>query len=155
MINPWIILGLVLSVIAAFGGGYYKGNEDGQATVQQKWDRETARLEAEYAENMRLAREKEQALAEGAERLRQEKEREIRNINARATALSNSLRDRQERPAANGAVSGAAQSCGGASGKELARGDGEFLARYAADAARNAAALTQCIRQYEEVRNKK
>ena len=36
MINPWIILGLVLSVIAAFGGGYYKGNEDGQAIVQQK-----------------------------------------------------------------------------------------------------------------------
>jgi hypothetical protein len=155
MINPWIILGLVLSIIAAFGGGYYKGNEDGQASVQQKWDKENARLQAEYAENQRLAREREQALALGAERLRQEKDREIRNINARATALTNSLRDRSERPAQSSAVSGTTPACSGATGKELARGDGEFLARYAADAARNAAALDQCIRQYEDVRNRK
>ncbi|MFN6304336.1 MAG: hypothetical protein ACK42H_19290 [Planctomycetota bacterium] len=145
----------MLALIAAFGGGYYQGNESGQATVQQKWDKENARLQAEYAENQRIAREKEQALQASADKLRQEKDREIRNINARATALSNSLRDRPERPAKAGAVSGAASTCVGASGKELARGDGEFLSGYAADAARLQAALNQCIAQYEEVRTKR
>jgi hypothetical protein len=138
MINPWIILGFVLALIAAFGGGYYQGNESGQATVQQKWDKENARLQAEYAENQRIAREKEQALQASADKLRQEKDR-----------------DRPERPAKAGAVSGAASTCVGASGKELARGDGEFLSGYAADAARLQAALNQCIAQYEEVRTKR
>lgn len=155
MINPWVILGFVLALIAAFGGGYYQGNESGQASVQQKWDKENARLQAEYAENQRIAREKEQALQSSADKLRQEKDREIRNISARATALSNSLRDRAERPAQSGAVSGSACACAGATGAQLARGDGEFLAGYGADAARLQAALNQCVAQYEEVRNKR
>ena len=37
-------------------------------------------------------------------------------------------------------------------GAGLSRGDAEFLARYAADAARTREALDQCVRQYDEVR---
>ena len=151
--NPYFIAGSVLAVIFAYGAGHWQGDDAGQAKVQAKWDREKAKQMAEYAENMRLAREKEQALQQGADHLREEKDREIRNINARATALANSLRDRPDRSTTeSGAVSGTAGACSGATGAQLARSDGEFLAGYAADAARLKAALDQCVNQYETLR---
>jgi len=151
--NPYFIAGSVLAVVFAYGAGHWQGDDAGQAKVQAKWDKEKAKQMAEYAENMRLAREKEQALQQGADHLREEKDREIRNINARATALANSLRDRPDRPTTeSGAVSGTAGACSGATGAQLARSDGEFLAGYAADAARLKAALDQCVKQYETLR---
>jgi hypothetical protein len=151
--NPYFIAGSVLAVVCAYGAGHWQGDDAGQAKVQAKWDKEKAKQMAEYAENMRLAREKEQALQQGADHLREEKDREIRNINARATALANSLRDRPDRPTTeSGAVSGTAGACSGATGAQLARSDGEFLAGYAADAARLKAALDQCVKQYETLR---
>ena len=151
--NPWVLVGVLLAISGAYGVGHYRGDSAGQAYVRQQWDQEKAKQMAEYAENMRLAREKEQALQQGADKLREEKDRELRNINARATALANSLRDRPERPTQGSAVSGSTSTCVGATGKELARGDGEFLAGYAADAARLKAALDQCVKQYETLRN--
>ena len=49
--NPYVLLGIILSVVAAFGSGYYKGGHD-EVTRQQL---EIAKLNAE-------ARQKEQAL---------------------------------------------------------------------------------------------
>lgn len=153
--NPYFIAGSVVAVVLAYGIGHWQGDDAGQAKVQAKWDRERAEQMAAFAEAQRQAREKEQALQQGADNLRMEKEREIRNINARATALANSLRERPDRPSPeSGAVSGTACACSGASGAQLARGDGEFLARYSADAARLAASLDQCIKQYETLRQK-
>lgn len=154
MMNPWVILAFVLAVGAAAGGGYYQGNTAGKAVVQQAWDREKAEQYAAYAKGQEEARRREQEMQQMADKLRREKDAEIRDINARATALSNSLRDRQERPASNGSVSGTTRSCAGASGAELAKGDGEFLAGYSADAARLQAALDQCVKQYNAVRQK-
>jgi len=51
LFNPWVLLSIVLAVLSAFGGGYYKGGQDEFAKQQM----EIARLNAE-------AREKEQAL---------------------------------------------------------------------------------------------
>jgi hypothetical protein len=151
-VNPWMIVGVLLAVSGAYGAGHWRGDSAGQAYVRQLWDQEKAKQMAEYAENMRLAREKEQALQQGADKLREEKDREIRNVNARAAALANSLRDRPERPAEGSAVSSTSGACSGATGAQLARGDGEFLAGYAADAARLKAALDQCVKQYETLR---
>ena len=150
--NPWVILAFVLAIGAAAGGGYYKGNKAGQAEVQQAWDKEKAEQYAAYAKAQEEARAREQEMQAAADKLRREKDAQIKDINARATALTNSLRNRQERPVESSAVSGTARSCGGASGAELAKGDGEFLARYAADAARLQAALDQCVKQYNAVR---
>ena len=152
--NPWVILGFVLAVGAAAGGGYYQGNTAGRAVVQQAWDKEKAEQYAAYAKGQEEARQREQEMQQAADKLRREKDAQIRDINARATALSNSLRDRPERPTQNDSVSGAARSCSGASGAELAKGDGEFLARYSADAARLQAALDQCVKQYNAARQK-
>ena len=152
--NPWMIIGVMLAISGAYGAGHWRGDSAGQAYVRHQWDQEKAKQMAEYAENMRLAREKEQALQQGANHLREEKDREIRNINARATALANSLRDRPDRPTTeSGAMSGTTGTCSGATGAQLARSDGEFLAGYAADAAKLKTALDQCVKQYETLRH--
>jgi hypothetical protein len=154
--NPWLILGFVLAVAAAGGAGLYQGHELGMAEVQQKWDKERAAQEAEYAAAQAAAREKEQALQANADQLRQEKDREIRNLNARATALSNSLRDRQERPTAEASAVPSATTNGpvatGCTGEKLYRPDGEFLAREAARGDELRILLKQCRDQYETLR---
>ena len=153
--NPYFIAGSVLAVVCAYGTGHWQGDDAGQAKVQAQWDREKAKQMAEYAENMRLAREKEQALQLGADNLRQEKDREIRNINARSIALANSLRDRPDRPTTqSGAVSstaGVGQS--GCTGKELYREDGAILVGIAREADELRIALKQCYAQYETLRH--
>jgi hypothetical protein len=150
--NPYFLLGSLVAVIAAAGAGYFQGSEHGQAKVQNLWDKEKAAQYAEYAKAQEEARKKEQELQANADQLRQEKDREIRNLNARATALNNSLQHRQTRTSEAGSLPNSSKSCSGASGKELARGDAEFLVWYATEAARIQADLNQCIRQYEALR---
>lgn len=156
--NPWLILGFVLAVAAAGGAGLYKGHDLGMAEVQQKWDRERAAQEAEHAAAQAAAREKEQELQANADQLRKEKDREIRDLNARAVALSNSLRDRPPRPTAeaNAVSSTASAGCAPASctGAGLSREDAEFLAREATRADELRASLRQCLNQYETLRQK-
>lgn len=151
--NPYFIAGSVLAVVFAYGAGHWQGDDAGQAKVQAQWDREKAKQMAEYAENMRLAREKEQALQQGANNLREEKDRELKKIADTNRILLGSLRNRPERPAEGSAVSGAASACSGATGAQLAKGDAEFLAGYSADAAALKAALDQCVKQYESLRH--
>jgi len=150
--NPYFLLGSLVAVIAAAGAGYFQGSEHGQAKVQNLWDKEKAAQYAEYAKAQEEARKKEQELQANADQLRQEKDREIRNLNARATALNNSLQHRPTRTSEAGSLPNSSKSCSGASGKELARGDAEFLVWYATEAARLQADLNQCIRQYEALR---
>jgi hypothetical protein len=149
--NPYFIAGSVVAIVMAYGVGHWQGDDAGQAKVQAKWDQEKAKLAEEYASNVAKMREKEQAMTEASAVIMEKKNHELREINARATALSNSLRQRPERTESSN-VSSAATSCSGASGKELARGDAEFLAGYSTDAARLQAALNQCLAQYEAIR---
>jgi hypothetical protein len=152
--NPYLIAGAVIAIAVAGAGGYVKGSAAGKAEVQAQWDQERAKLAEEYAKAQAAAREKEQQLQAQADKLREESYEQIKDINARSDRLIDSLRKRPERPATPaGAVSDTAKSCSGASGAELDRANGEFLARYAADAARLQSALDTCIRQYEAVRN--
>lgn len=151
--NPYFLLGAGIAVVLAFGGGYYKGNQAGQAEVQQAWDKEKAAQLAEYAKAQDEARKKEQEMQARADKLRQEKDREVKELAARNAALSNSLRNRAERPAQTGGVpqtAGTGQSrC---TGKELYREDGEFLVRIAREADELRIALRQCYKQ-DEIRN--
>lgn len=154
--NPYFIAGSVIAIVLAFGGGYYKGNSAGQAEIQQKWDQERADQLAKYADEQEAARKRERELQDGADRLRQEKDREVREITARNTALVNSLRSRSERPAQVSGVSQAAsngQAGTSCDGSKLYRQDSEFLAREAARADEIRVALKQCLQQYEKVRN--
>jgi hypothetical protein len=152
--NPWLILGAVLAVGAAAAGGYYQGNQAGQAEIQQQWDNEKVAQYAQYAKAMEESVEAQQQLQMGADKLRQEKDREIRDITARNTALANSLRDRQSRPAPNTSAMPSTASVGpsACTGKDLYREDSEFLVRIAREADELRAALKQCYKQYESVR---
>lgn len=153
--NPWLILGAVLAIGAAAGASFFAGAESGRAEVQQKWDNQMRQLAEDRAKELELTREKEQNMQQAAENIRREKEREIQEISARATALSNSLRNRPERPERSsdkGTVPSTTPTCSGASGAELARRDGEFLAGYSADAAKLSKALEVCEAQYAKVR---
>lgn len=154
--NPWLILGFVLAVAAAGGAGLYKGHDLGMAEVQQKWDKERAAQEAEYAAAQAAAREKEQELQANADQLRKEKDREIRDLNARAAALTNSLRDRPTRPTAEASALPSTASAGYApascTGAGLSREDAEFLAREAARADELRSSLRQCLAQYQAIR---
>ena len=152
--NPWLILGAVFAIGAAAVGGYHTGRDSGMAEVQQAWDKEKTAQYAQYAKAMEESVEIQQQLQMGADKLRQEKDREIRDITARNTALANSLRDRQSRPTTPaGAVSnssGAGQSA--CTGKQLYREDGEFLVGVAREADELRAALKQCYAQYDAAR---
>ena len=149
--NPYFIAGSVVAVVLAYGVGHWQGDDAGQAKVQAKWDQERAKLAEEYAANVTAMREKEQAMQGNADKLRQEKDRELKKVADTNKLLLDSLRHRPERPSGSG-VSETASACSGSSGAQLARGDGEFLAGYAADAEKLQIALNQCIKQYESVR---
>jgi len=151
--NPYFIAGSVLAVVCAYGTGHWQGDSAGQAKVQAQWDKEKAKQMAEYAENMRLAREKEQALQEGANHLREEKDRELKKVADTNRILLGSLRNRPERPAEGSSLSSTTGACSAATGAQLAKGDAEFLAGYSADAASLKAALDQCVKQYESLRH--
>jgi hypothetical protein len=149
--NPYFLLGAILAVSIAGGAGYYKGDEAGQAKVLAEWNIEKARLAEEYAKNLEAQREKEREAQIAADKTREQKDHEIREANARNTALVNSLRDRPERPK-DGGVSQTAGACSAATGAQLARGDGEFLARYSSDAARLQSELAHCVAQYNQIK---
>lgn len=143
----------VLTIGAVAGGGYYSGKESGRAEVQQAWDKEKAEQYAAYAKGQEEARKKEQELQANADKLRREKDAEIRNINARATALANSLQQRQTRPAvADSLPSTTSVGQSACTGKQLYREDGEFLVRIAREADELRVALQQCYKQYESVK---
>ena len=156
--NPWFLLGAALAVAAAGAGGLYKGRELGMAEVQQAWDKEKTEQYAAYAAAQDMARQKEQALQAGADQLRKEKDREIRDLNARATALTNSLRDRPSRAATVASAVPDTTNAGCAptscTGAGLSKEDGEFLAGEAARADQLRALLKQCHAQYETLKQK-
>lgn len=154
--NPYLILGAVLAIGAAAGGGYYSGRNSGMAEVQQAWDNEKTAQYAQYAKAMEESVEIQQQLQMGADKLRQEKDREIRDITARNTALANSLRDRQSRPTTNSSTVPGAASAGSSActGKDLYREDSEFLVGIAREADELRIALNQCYKQYNAVRQK-
>jgi hypothetical protein len=151
--NPWLILGFVLAITVSGGVGMYQGKGLGKAEVQQKWDRERAAQEAEYALAQEEARAKEQALQANADAIRQEKDREIRNLNARATALTNSLRNRPERPSTETSTVSGSTNTGqsGCTPRELYRQDSEVVVGLAREADEIRIALKQCYAQYESL----
>lgn len=105
-----------------------------------------------YATDQVEARTKEQAWAARVGQVEQEKTNENARIAARYTAELDGLRKRAERrPTPPSGMPEAATSCAGATGAELSIGDSIFLARYAARADQQRAALAACYGAYDAV----
>ena len=130
-----IVAGLIMLVLA-FCGGLRT-----MAVIRDEREH-SAQLEAlKQQEVQRQTWANEVAAARG------ERDEEIRTVNARLADALVRLRKRPERM-----PEPARQACEGATGAELAAGDAEFLSRYAARAAEQEAALTECYRWIDAVK---
>jgi hypothetical protein len=89
-------------------------------------------------------------LQETTDALLQDKNNEIAVISGRLDTTLISLRNRKTR--AESTVTQDPCNCEGATGAQLSREDGEFLAREAASAARINSGLTACYAQYDKVK---
>lgn len=150
--NPYFIAGSVLAVVCAYGAGHWQGDEAGQAKVQAKWDQERAKLAEEYAANVTAMREKEQLMQGNADKLRQEKDRELKKVADTNKLLLDSLRHRPERTESSGMPQTPSAGQSGCTGKDLYRQDGEFLIGIAREADELRVALKQCYAQYDSLK---
>ena len=145
MVILWPIMGLCV-VISAFFAGYAQGVKDGEQVIRAEWDTEKATI-------ITAQREKEAALQAGMDKLRTEKNRETAKLARTVAALTDSLRNRPERPAVP-ASSSTGDGAPGCTGATLYRSDSEFLIRLSERADKLRLALIQCQDAYLEASGK-
>ena len=149
------ITALLIAAILAIAGWaiHESGLSSGRAEIQARWDQQRIADAAATAQAVIRARAREQAAQHAADRIRQEKTREIADLNRRhAAALADSLRHRPDRPAdhlpatAQAADTGPAAGC---SADQLFRQDAAVALGIARDADLVRIALQQCHAQYQ------
>jgi hypothetical protein len=150
--NPYFIAGSVMAVVLAYGVGHWQGDDAGQAKVQSQWDKEKAKQMAEYAAAQDAARAKEQSLQANADKLREDKNRELAKLSDTNRTLLNSLRNRPSSSETSSLSSTASSGQGGCSGKNLYRESAEDIVKLATDADELRIALKQCYAQYDSLR---
>ncbi len=150
--NPYFIAGSVVAVVLAYGVGHWQGDDAGQAKIQSQWDKEKAKQMAEYAAAQDAARAKEQSLQANADKLREDKNRELAKLSDTNRTLLNSLRNRPSSSETSSLSSTASSGQGGCSGKNLYRESAEDIVKLATDADELRIALKQCYAQYDSLR---
>ena len=153
------IIALLITATLVFAGWAIRESslEAGRAEIQAKWDQQRITDAAATVQATLQSRSREQALQFAADKIRQEKTREIRHLSAARDAALRELRNRDERPAvgsdaaaaADPAGAGPAASCTGA---QLFRSDATFLVWEAARADEVRAHLSECRAAYESAR---
>ena len=91
------------------------------------------------------------ALQESFDNIQKDKDAKIKNLNARVASLTRSLQERPSRPESSGVSndSRVEETKQGATGAQLYRQDGEFLAREAARAELIKEELLTCYKSYD------
>lgn len=155
LLSPWVILGIVLAVLSAFGGGYYKGK-----------DAEYQRQQIEIAALNAKARETEQAMAKVAQTYGET----LRKANNVAKAKENQLRADLNAGALKLRIPVKAANCpisvpestptpsgsdAGTASAELDRQAADALIAIAAEGDAAIRKLNACIQTYETLRNTK
>lgn len=149
------IAALLIAVILAVAGWaiHSNGLAAGRSEIQAQWDQQRIADAAATVQAALQAREREQAAQLAADRIRQEKTREIADLNRRhAAALADSLRHRTDRPAdylpatSQDSGTGPAAGCGA---DQLFRQDAAVALGIARDADLVRIALQQCHAQYQ------
>lgn len=107
------------------------------------------KLKADYAEERakleKAHREKERDLQDKADKLRGQKDAEIKSISNRLADALGRLRERPSRTEGSG-------TCSAANGSQLSKEDAEFLVREASRADEAVTNLNICIQQYNNLR---
>jgi cobalamin biosynthesis Mg chelatase CobN len=158
LLNPWVLLGIVMAVLSAFGGGYYKGK-----------DSEYQRQQLEIAALNAKARETEQAMAKVAQAYGDT----LRKANNVAKAKENQLRADLSNGSLKLRLPTKATTCpsvsvpetatvasGSDSGEAGAESGGSVdvaadLLQIAADGDAAIRKLNTCLEAYETIRNTK
>ena len=149
LMNRWVLGGLAGLIMLGFS--YWKGYTHGSASVQEKWDAAKVVQEREALAAASKAIQKERQMQAKADTIQKEQLREKHLVNSRYNALLDSLRERPE--ARDDGLPEGAEVTVGCTGAGLARADAEFLAGYAADAARLQAAYNSCRQAYEVIQD--
>lgn len=139
--RSWLIAVWTAAVVAGLFAAYKNGYVRGSDHVQAKWD-------AEKAATVTVQRTKEAELQASMDKLREDKNRETAKLRRTVAALTDSLRDRPERPAVPASAS-AGDGSSGCTGAALYRSDSEFLVRLAERADTIRLALKDCQNAYE------
>jgi hypothetical protein len=142
---------VALTLLAAT---HWKAYTLGQDRINLQWSIDRAKQAAAHAKQVEEYRGKEQALQALVDGFKRKSQNEINRITRERDALVVSLRERPE-ARTNSCSAPTAEGTGpavGASGAGLSRPDAEFLAGYAADAARANESLKMCLDAYREVR---
>lgn len=126
--NPYLIIGAMVAVLAAAGAGYVKGRSDMDAVWQGR---------ALIAE--REAHEREQQLQEATNEISRKYQNDRSRIGSQLADALEQLRNRPDRM-----PEPARAACKGGSGAELSGPDAGFLEREAARADELRAALDAC-----------
>lgn len=144
---------LIAAALAVAGWAIHASAlEAGRAEIQTQWDQQRIADASATVQAALQARAREQAAQFAADRIRQEKTREIADLNRRHAALADSLRHRPDRPAdylpttAQAAQPGPATGCGA---DQLFRQDAAVALGIARDADLVRIALQQCHAQYQ------
>jgi hypothetical protein len=135
-----IVVTLVLALFSLLAG-YGYGVKDGAQHVQAKWDKENS-------DNATAQRDKEAELQASMDKLREDKNRETAKLRRTVAALTDSLRNRPERPAVP-EIASAGDGASGCTGAELYKPDGNFLVGEAARADQLRLALKVCQEAYQ------
>ena len=134
-LNPWLILGVLATVIGAYFTGAFV--ESGRADT--RWE---AKTEKDKRAAVEQALKDERGQQEKANAAIRQQAADQAAINNRLRSDLASLRNRPERAA--GMPTGTRSACSGATGAELSRSDAEFLVGEAARADDQRAGLAAC-----------
>lgn len=144
---------LIAAALAIAGWAIHASSLDaGRAEIQSKWDQQRITDAAATVQANLQARAREQALQFAADKIRQEKTREIADLNRRHAALVDSLHHRPDRPADYLPATDQAAGTGpaaGCSADQLFRQDAAVALGIARDADMVRIALQQCHAQYQ------
>jgi hypothetical protein len=143
-LNPWVLLGALISAIALIFGGYAWGS----SAKNTYW---LSRINADKAKAIEQALTTERNNQEKANAAIRQQAADQAAINNRLRSDLASLRDRPERAGNLSAVS--RNSCQGATGAELSRSDAGFLVGEAARADEIRAGLIACYAVIDGVRH--
>lgn len=135
-------IGWPLLWIGTLFGALIFGYINGREHVQAEWD-------SEKAVTVTAQHDKEVALQANMDKLREDKNRETAKLRNTVAALTDSLRNRPERPAVPSSTS-AGDGATGCTGAGLYKPDGEFLVGESARADQIRLALITCQKAYQD-----
>lgn len=139
-------IAVVLVVITL---SYLKGYDIGASSIKAEWTIEKLAIEQEYVSKLEQAAATQEQQAVKIAEIQKAKQNETKNITAKYAAALSELRQRPTARSTSTSLPTTSTTAIGCTGKELAKPDAEFLAGYAADAAKLNEALKQCKAQYE------